>query len=154
MPIVHQNLTHLASTAACDVDTANFIFVFEEPNSLILVPSHHQIRLKKGQNLTLALKRTLCTTIAKKNWSRKQGPVPEELPAAPFALLVTVNPFPAQQPAALPEQQQVILPRTKQPCPYKQPSKLTLPSKIAFPVDNDDKQFLNNFSFLPVSNVK
>ena len=39
---------------ACDVDLANLfdkdvdpIFILEEPNSLVLVPSHHQIRLKK-----------------------------------------------------------------------------------------------------------
>ena len=93
MPILHQNLTHLASTAACDVDTANFIFVLEEPNSLILVPSHHQIRLKKGQNLTLALKEHSALLLRRTlERSRKQGPVPEELPTAPLAQPVTVNP--------------------------------------------------------------
>ena len=47
-----------------------------------------------------------------------------------------------------------MLPTNNKSSLFKNPSKLTLPSKIAFPVNNDDKQFLENFSYLPVSQTK
>ena len=59
-----------------------------------------------------------------------------------------------QQAAALPETQQPVLPTNKKTSLFKNPSKLTLPSKIAFPVDIDDKQFLEKFLYLPVSQIK
>ena len=56
----------------------------------------------------------------------------EELPAVLELARPVPNLSAPQQPAALPEQQQAVLPRTKPTSPDKNPSELTLPSKFLF----------------------
>ena len=140
---------------SCDIDTAHLfdeegdpIFVMElnsptQPSSGVAFDNS-----KKGPKTNTGLKRTLCTTVPKKKRPRKTVPVAEPVPPP-----VDAPPAP-QQPATLPATQQPEQQPTNKSSLFKNPSKLALPSKIAFPVNNDDKQFLENFSYLPVSQTK
>ena len=136
---------------SCDIDTAHLfdeegdpIFVMEvnsptQPSSGVAFDNS-----KKGPKTNTGLKRTLCTTVPKKKRPRKTVPVAEPVPPP-----VDAPPAPQQPATQQPEQQP-----TNKSSLFKNPSKLALPSKIAFPVNNDDKQFLENFSYLPVSQTK
>ena len=124
----------------CDVDTANLfdedgdpIFVMElnspEPSS---APTTS--KTKKCTKTNTGLKRNLCTSVPTKKRSRKQVAAAQEEPAVQLATPVNTPSVP-EQPEAHPENQVTVLPPTTRTSQFKNPSKLTLPSKIAFPMD-------------------
>jgi len=118
-------------------------------------------KAKKGAKKTgSSLKRTLGTASSRRKKSAKTAlvqPLNEQIqPEAPVDAQVLAPP-----PPPLPVEAVPTLPPTPAPAttparkqkPFRYPSLLTLPSKVAYPRNQSDNQFLEN-SFLPTSSLK
>ena len=119
---------------------------------------------KGGKKTGSSLKRTLGTSSSRRKKSTKtahEQPLNEQLqPEAPV-LAQVLTPVLAPPPPPLPVEPVPTLPPTPAPAttparkqkPFRYPSLLTLPSKVAYPRNQSDAQFLEN-SFLPTSSLK
>jgi hypothetical protein len=108
-------------------------------------PTTASSRPKRSSKPNAGLKRTLCATLPKRKRSKKESQ-PVEAPP-PTVTQATVLTEPEPTPTI---QAQSVPPKVK---PYRHPQLLTLPSKVASPINQRDMQFLS-FSFLPVAGLR
>ena len=144
---------------ACDINTSNLfddegdpIFNLDaqtSPNPATPTPSSSKPKTNK-QNT--GLKRTLCTSVQKKKRSRKQRADADIVTEKPIqAVPPTATDIAAiAPPPLLTQPTQTAL---QKPKPFRHPQLLTLPSRIAIPIDPSYQQLLE-CSFLPVSGLK
>ena len=138
----------------CDINTTQLfdeegdpIFNMDNATSFSppATPTTDSSRPKRQTKPNAGLKRTLCATLPKRKRSKKETqPVEAPPPTVPQATVVT-EPEPTP---SIPTQS--VQPKPK---PYRHPQLLTLPSKVASPINQHDMQFLS-FSFLPVAGLK
>jgi hypothetical protein len=122
---------------ACDIDTAH---LFDEDGDPIFnldiatspspaaTPTTTSTSQKRATKPNAGLKRTLCATVTKRKRTKKEIHQPN----------ITAVPT------------EPVAPKHK---PYRHPQLLTLPSKVASPINQRDMQFLS-YSFLAVAGLK
>jgi len=142
---------------ACEIDTANLFD--EEGDPLFVVdvqpcspdpastPTTKSSKKSKGTSSNTGLKRTLCAKTPNKKRSKKNAPPTETNTPVETS---------AAQPVSVPTPTPTDMPGSSskpKPKPYRQPQLLTLPSVVAHPIEDADRNYFT-FTFLPTADLR